>query len=114
MLDNKLQLKDSQTIAVIGVDIAIDLAAPRSSIEQAAAILVFVKNLAALRDVLVTIQGAARDGKTTWVAYPKANQLGTDLNREVIRAFANANELDPVRQIAIDAVWSALRLKYVG
>ncbi|MBW3554321.1 MAG: hypothetical protein KY466_12455 [Gemmatimonadetes bacterium] len=44
-----------------------------------------------------------------WIAYPKAGQLRTDLNRDV-RA-AGAHGLKGLRQIAIDEVWSALRFR---
>jgi hypothetical protein len=47
----------------------------------------------------------------TWVAYPKAGQLGTDLNRDKLAALLKADGVRPVRQIAIDDVWSALRLR---
>ena len=54
---------------------------------------------------------ATRAGKLTWIAYPKAKQLGTDINRDTVRDIANQNGLDPVRQVAIDDAWSALRFK---
>jgi hypothetical protein len=45
------------------------------------------------------------------VAYPKAGQLGTDLNRDPLAAAFTASGLRPVRQVSIDATWSALRFR---
>ena len=53
---------------------------------------------------------AERDA-LTWVAYPKAGQLGTDLNRDVLAELVKAHGVQPVRQVALDDVWSALRLR---
>ena len=46
-----------------------------------------------------------------WVCYPKAKGLGTDLNRDILRESGAERGLDAVAQVAIDAVWSALRFK---
>ena len=73
--------------------------------------MVFVVNEAQLRQYLDVLHDGAANGKLAWVAYPKAQQLDTDVNRDIVRRIANENELDPVRQIAINETWSALRLK---
>jgi hypothetical protein len=111
MLDGKLQLKDGQTIAVLGEDVAFQLKAQRATADQADAVLVFTANETQLREHLALLKSAARNDKLTWIAYPKAKKLDTDINRDIVRQIANENELDPVRQIAIDEIWSALRLK---
>lgn len=111
MLDKKLQLKDNQSIAIIGEAVEILLEARRTTPNEANAVLAFVRNQQQLQKHLRELKTAARDDKLTWVAYPKAGQLDTDINRDSIRDFANANGLDPVRQIAINDIWSALRLK---
>jgi hypothetical protein len=41
----------------------------------------------------------------------KPGQLGTDLNRDSLAALLAEGGVQPVRQIAIDAVWSALRFR---
>jgi phage-related baseplate assembly protein len=56
------------------------------------------------------VESARRDA-VTWVAYPKARQLGTDLNRDSLAALLSEKGIRPVRQIAIDDVWSALRFR---
>jgi Protein of unknown function (DUF3052) len=45
-----------------------------------------------------------------WVTYPKAGQKDTDLKREVIWECAEAVGMRTVAAIAVDEVWSALRL----
>jgi hypothetical protein len=52
-----------------------------------------------------------RDGGLLWATYPKAGQMDTDLKREVVWECAEAVGMDTVSQIAVDDVWSALRLK---
>ncbi len=112
MLEKKLQLKNGQTIAVVGTIVpALTLSAPRTDSKDADALLMFVANEAELRQHLSELGSATETGKLTWLAYPKAGQLDTDINRDIIRTIANDNGLDPVRQIAIDDIWSALRLK---
>jgi len=45
-----------------------------------------------------------------WVCYPKAGALGTDLGRDVVREVARRAGLDTVAIVAVDEVWSAVRL----
>jgi hypothetical protein len=45
------------------------------------------------------------------VCYPKSGQLGTDLNRDSLAALLRTSGIQPVRQVAIDEVWSALRFR---
>jgi hypothetical protein len=46
-----------------------------------------------------------------WATYPKAGQMDTDLKREVVWECGQAVGMQPVSQIAVDEVWSALRFK---
>ncbi len=113
MLDAKLQLKPGQSIAVTGGPETLELAAPRAgaAADDADARLVFVRDRADLERHLSELKAGADADRLTWVAYPKAGQLSTDLNRDVVREIAAGHGLDTVRQIAIDDTWSALRLK---
>ena len=43
--------------------------------------------------------------------YPKAGQLGTDLNRDILWKHLLKKNIQGVRQIAIDNVWSAMRFR---
>jgi hypothetical protein len=46
-----------------------------------------------------------------WVSYPKAKQLATDLNRDVLRGALEPMGLTTVALVSLDEVWSALRSK---
>jgi len=111
----KLQLKPGQSVAIVNApeDAPLDLgghpAAQRP--DPAEAVIVYCANRAELeqfRDEFV--QPAQRD-VLTWIAYPKAGQLGTDLTRNVVATLAGEDGVQPVRQVALDEVWSALRLR---
>ena len=68
-----------------------------------------------LRKKLPSLLASLKDNAIFWLAYPKLTSvLAGDLNRDSIRELAPAHGLDTVSQIAIDADWSALRLKRVG
>jgi hypothetical protein len=112
----KLQLKPGQTIAVLGDarEAALELGSEHPNADDPAgadAVIAFAANareLDRLREPVVT---AAQRDALTWVAYPKAGQLGTDLNRDSLAERMRAEGVRPVRQVALDAVWSALRFR---
>ncbi len=111
----KLQLKPGQSVAIVNApaDAALELAghpiAERP--EEADAVLVYSTNRAELEGLADTLVPPARRDTLTWVAYPKAGQLGTDLNRDVLAKLVQTHAVRPVRQVALDDVWSALRLR---
>jgi hypothetical protein len=49
--------------------------------------------------------------RLAWIACPKAGKLGTDLNRDILAALVADRGVRPVRQVAIDETWSALRFR---
>lgn len=50
-----------------------------------------------------------------WVTYPKGtSKIETDINRDIIAAYAETIGLEGVAIVAIDEDWSALRLKVVS
>jgi hypothetical protein len=53
----------------------------------------------------------ALSDRLAWVGHPKAGGLGTDLNRNRVVELLRAKGIQPVRQIAIDETWSALRFR---
>lgn len=110
MLDSKLQIKNGQTLALLNNPEQVDVAALQAAPDAADAILVFAKSRAELEQRIDVLREAAHRGALTWLAYPKARQLDTDLNRDIIRHLALDRGLDPVRQVSIDDIWSALRL----
>jgi hypothetical protein len=106
----KLQVKQGQSVAVIGgCPEGADDWNMSTDPETADAVLVYVANASELAGAADRVRRTACREALCWVAYPKAGQLGTDLNRDLVAAALDG--LQPVRQVAIDDVWSALRFK---
>ena len=109
----KLQIKPGQRIATVGMPGDVPPIAGESAAEtpEAADVVVaFVRSKAELATAVPAIDAARRD-KLAWIAYPKAGKLGTDLSRDLLSAALVGEGVQPVRQIAIDEVWSALRFR---
>jgi hypothetical protein len=116
MVAAKLQLKPGMSVALLNVpeDVALDLpegCTAGSNPDGADAVLVFVRDRTQLDDDGEPAIAAGRRDALAWVAYPKSGQLGTDLNRDSLAAAVKERGAQPVRQVAIDDVWSALRLR---
>ena len=71
--------------------------------------LVFADDAGSLRDILAAHRDQLARPVTLWVAYPKANR--TDLTRDTLWPLLAAHGLRPIGQVAVDAVWSALRFR---
>jgi hypothetical protein len=113
---SKLQIKPGQTVCVIGrpQDVTLDLGPEvELTVDPGASdiVIVYCTGSADLERLSEPLLAAARRDALTWVAYPKAGQLGTDLNRDRLAAAVQSHGVRPVRQVAIDEVWSALRLR---
>jgi len=103
---------------VIGASAALDkvigVRKARAGIADADVVLFFAPDRARLDAGLPAVLKTAAQTAILWVAYPKlTSPLAADLNRDVIGALAPGYGLDTVSQIAIDADWSALRLKRI-
>jgi hypothetical protein len=112
----KLQIKPGQRVAALaGADgvpsVAVPDANPPADPGTADAVVAFARNQAELDSVAAPAIEAARQGRLAWIAYPKAGKLGTDLNRDILAALLTARGVQPVRQVAIDETWSALRFR---
>jgi hypothetical protein len=114
-LAGKLQMRPGQSVALVNAPADFDAGdlgdhhdAPDA---RADLVLVFASDGAALAGQTGTLASAAARGALTWIAYPKAGKLGTDLNRDRVRERVAEHGLATVRQVALDDVWSALRLK---
>jgi hypothetical protein len=107
----KLQLKPGMRIAVVGAPDGLEVALPEADIATAEATLAFSPNRAAMDALITALQESARAGRLTWIAYPKAGKLDTDLSRDSLREAVLPHGLDTVRQVALDETWSAMRLK---
>jgi hypothetical protein len=79
-----------------------------------ALIQLFVSSEAELKDQLPPLKRLLRPNVLLWVTYPKGtSKLRSDINRDTIREYAQTIGLQTVSLIAVDDVWSALRLKAV-
>jgi hypothetical protein len=74
-------------------------------------IQVFATTKAEMTELLRKAKPLLKEDGLMWATYPKAGQLNTDLKREVIWDCGRVVGMDCVSQIAVDDVWSALRLK---
>ncbi|MCI0570915.1 MAG: hypothetical protein L0Y66_09195 [Myxococcaceae bacterium] len=111
-LSKKLNLKDGMKVRVVGKPAGVDLGdVPATTASGAEAILVFVKTLADVDAKCTPLVEAAKEDRIAWAAYPKAGQLGTDLNRDVLWRHLHKHGVEGVRQVALDTVWSAIRFR---
>jgi hypothetical protein len=115
MLAKKLLVRAGSRVAVIGAPSSIDLVLPpeahASERGPADIVLVYTRDRRGVAAALAKATKRVADGGILWVAYPKAGQLGTDLNRDILARALHDGGLEPVAQIAVDDVWSALRVK---
>ena len=110
----KLQVKPGQRVRVVNAPTDVELDLDTVDDEGADAVLVFVRNSDELRShEAVVIENASKD-RLTWIAYPKAGKLGTDLNRDRLWQLLEDKAIQPVRNVAIDDTWSALRFRPGG
>ena len=107
----KLQIKPGQKVAVVNLPSGVDLDVDVASRAAADAVLVFARNQAELKEHMSPAIEAARADRVSWIAYPKAGKLDTDLNRDILSKLMGGNGVRPVRQIAIDEIWSATRFR---
>ncbi len=107
----KLQLRPGQGLRIVSPPEGFVLEVEASGNVAAEGLLVFARDAAALAIHHAAIIASARAGRLTWVAYPKAGQLGTDLNRDRLAAALRDAGAAPVRQVALDETWSALRFR---
>ncbi len=111
-LAKKLNLKDGMTLRALGKPSGFDFDDVKlTTSAKADAVFVFVKTLAEVDAKCEPAIAAAKADRLAWVAYPKAGQLGTDLNRDVLWQHLTKSGVQGVRQIAADSVWSAMRFR---
>jgi hypothetical protein len=114
-LAQKLQIKPGVSVALIclppDVEIHLPDAAKSVGPTAAEAVVAFVQSIDDLESSAAAAVEAARADRLAWIAYPKAGQLGTELNRDRLAEAAAKRGIQPVRQVSIDDVWSALRFR---
>lgn len=110
-LAKKLNLKDGMKMRVAGKPADVDLGDVATTSGKADAVLVFVKKLAEVDARCAPAIEAAREDRIAWIAYPKAGQLDTDLNRDILWRHLEKQGIQGVRQVALDDIWSAMRFR---
>ena len=107
----KLQIPTETPVFVVDGPKGFELGARVSRKEDGAAVLVFAVNTKALETRAKPAIDAAREDRLSWVAYPKAGQLGTDLHRDKLNDLMKPFGIEGVRMVSIDRVWSAMRFR---
>jgi hypothetical protein len=110
-LAKKLNLAPGTKVRVVGAPRDVDLGDVEIGTAKAEAVLVFVKTLADVDRKCRPLIEAAKADRIAWAAYPKAGQMGTDLNRDVLWKRLLKSGVQGVRQVALDEVWSAMRFR---
>lgn len=111
----KLQIKPGTRVALVaapadGPDLT-GIGPAAADPAEAGAVIAFVLTAAELAGVATPAIDAARDDRLAWIAYPKAGQLGTDINRDSLAQAVAQLGVRPVRQVSLDDIWSALRFR---
>ena len=75
---------------------------------------VFVTSKKELAALLESVKFVLKPQGLLWVSYPKGtSKVETDINRDIIWQYAQTVGFQAVSMIAVDNIWSALRLKVV-
>ena len=91
-----------------------DLTVSMRASGQAEAVLLFVNSLAEAQNLTPKAGKLVRPAGMLWIAYAKGtSKVKTDVNRDVLWKAIEPIGWQPVRQIALDEVWSAMRFKPV-
>jgi len=89
-----------------------DLSVSTRAAGQAEAVLLFVNSLAEVDKFTARAGSLVKSGGMLWIAYAKgASKVKTDVNRDRLWTAVQLLGWQPVRQIALDEVWSAMRFK---
>ncbi len=117
----KLQIKPKHTVLVVNAPAdprrllgplprgAQVITAPAAGAD---AVIFFVKDSSELRTHAGAAVQAASGDKILWVAYPKGTSgVKSDLNRDRFAGLLKEYGVQPVSQVAVDSIWSALRLR---
>jgi hypothetical protein len=111
-LAKKMNFPSGMKVRILGKPAGVDLDdIVSTSSANAGGVLVFVKTLSDVDAKCGPLLEAARSDGLAWIAYPKAGQLGTDLNRDILWKHLLKQGVQGVRQISIDDVWSAMRFR---
>jgi len=120
-LAQKLQIKSSQQIAVLNPPqgypekLAAELegiTVTATATAGAGAVLLFVNNLAEASRLAPEAMHTIKPDGLLWVAYPKGTSgIKTDANRDRLWKALEPTGWRPVRMVALDDTWSAMRFR---
>lgn len=110
-LAKKLNFKPGMKALVIGRPTHVDLGDLNTGTAATDGVLAFARKLSDVDSKCGAVVQAAKADRLAWIAYPKAGQLETDINRDILWRHLQQKGVQGVRQIAIDSVWSALRFR---
>ena len=123
----KMNFKDSKTVVVVNTPQSFEF-----NIEAMQGLTTFHRDLSAVEKTdfilafctkqnevdAISVEAATKleDDGLLWFAYPKgtSKKLKCDFNRDTGWVVLGENGFEPVRQVAIDEDWSALRFRKVG
>ena len=89
-----------------------DLTVSARASGQAEAVLLFVNSLAEVEQLAPGAGKLVKPEGMLWIAYAKGtSKVKTDVNRDQLWAAVEPIGWQPIRQIALDEVWSAMRFK---
>jgi hypothetical protein len=110
-LSKKLQLPPESAVFVVDTPKGLKLDLKISKNQKGLPVLLFARNAADLmKNGKAAIDSAIVDG-LSWIAYPKAGKLDTDLNRDKLVEFMRPHRIEGVRLVSIDETWSAMRFR---
>jgi hypothetical protein len=116
----KLRYRPGMRVAVLGAPVGFEqeLAAGARDLVRVGSlgkdldlVQTFVTRRAQLARDAPRLKAALAPHGILWVCYPKGRALGTDLDRDLVRETAAGAGLRAVAVVAIDPIWSALRVK---
>ena len=110
-LAKKLNFRPGMKALVIGRPVDVDLDDLETGGEATDGVLAFARTLSEVDAKCGAVLQAAKADRVAWIAYPKAGQLETDINRDILWRHLKEKGVRGIRQIAIDSVWSALRFR---
>jgi hypothetical protein len=114
-LTQKLQLKDRQSLKLFNSPAGYDRFLASEGVgtaESSDAVLIFTNSLAEVEQIVPPAFKSFSADALVWVAYPKGSSgVKTDVNRDKLWDALKPTGWRPVRQIAMDNVWSALRFR---
>ncbi len=108
----KLQIPEGKPIFVVDLSQGLELGVPIAKKDDGeSAVLVFASNSKVLKASAKPAIDAAKVDRLSWIAYPKAGKLETDLNRDKLHELMGTYGIEGVRLVSIDDVRSAMRFR---